>query len=246
MNSPDDIFEYLKDILGSSTQDFSILEDNIDVNVQMEYYKLAAQIRSNKLNNDINPKELLSGKLTDDQIKALLIHIAISEGVENYRLIEEYTKIVPGNLKGWALLALNESRFHLVSSLTGNGGVYISTGLGGKNGMLRYFIVLLPSDIAFTKEQQQIIIDEIYFLFKRNGAEVETVEVLDGYICTTALIPMDVAINLPIKMVIDECVKLGCPINEGYIVSNVKKLSLDEINKVINNEPLEGLGFEET
>ena len=56
---------------------------------------------------------------------------------------------------------------------------------------------------------------------------------------------MDIAVNEPINAVIDECLTLGCSLNDGYIVTNVKTLSLEEIQKVLNHEPIDGMNFDE-
>ena len=142
-------------------------------------------------------------------------------------------------------MALNECRFHLVSSLSEEDGVFISTGLGGKSGKLRYFIVFVPNSDGLSQEQKQLVVDEANFLFPRYSSEVEITEILDDFICVTALIPMNIAVNEPINAVIDECLTLGCSLNDGYIVTNVKTLSVDEIKKVLNHEPIDGMSFDE-
>ncbi|BDX39388.1 hypothetical protein CYCD_27430 [Tenuifilaceae bacterium CYCD] len=68
---------------------------------------------------------------------------------------------------------------------------------------------------------------------------------LDDFICVTVLIPLEIAVNEPIKAVVNECLTLGCSLNDGYIVTNVKELSLEEIRKVINKEPIDGMSFDE-
>ena len=245
MDNPDELFNHIKSILGESPESMSILEDSVSIDVQMEYYKLVSKIRSSESLKDYNPEELLSNKLTPDEVKEYLIHLAGTDNVENYRLIEQYASISSSELKDWVLMALNESRFHMVSSLSEEDGVFISTGLGGKSGKLRYFIVFVPNSDGLSQEQKQLVVDEVNFLFPRYSSEVEITEILDDFICVTALIPMNIAVNEPINAVIDECLTLGCSLNDGYIVTNVKTLSVDEIKKVLNHEPIDGMSFDE-
>lgn len=211
----------------------------------MEYYKMVSKIRTSDSLKHFNPEELLSNRLTPDEVKEYLIRLAGTDNVENYRLIEQYTSIATPDLKDWALMAQNESRFHLISSLSDEDGVFVSTGLGGKNGKLRYFIVFVPNTEGLNADQKKLVIDEVNFLFPRYSSEVENAEISDNFICITALIPMDIAVNEPIKAVIEECLSLGCSLSDGYIVTNVKTLSLDDIKKVLNHEPIDGMNFDE-
>lgn len=245
MNNSDELFAQIKSILGESSESMRILEDSISIDVQMEYYKMVSKIRSGEVSKVYSVDDLLNGNLSVEEVKEYLILLAGSDDVDNYRLIEQYVSIAPNELKDWAIMALNESRFHMESSLTEEDGFFISTGLGGKNGKLRYFIVFVPNNEGLTKEQRQLVVDEVSFLFPRHSSEIEVAEVLDEFICVTALIPMNIAVNEPIKAVVDECLTLGCSLSDGYIVTNVKTLSEDEIKKVINHEPVDGMIFDE-
>ncbi len=245
MDNPDELFNHIKSILGESPEIMRILEDSISIDVQMEYYKMVSKVRGSEVSTDYNPNDLLNNKLATDEVKEYLIRLAGTDNVENYRLIEQYASVVPTDLKDWALMALNESRFHLVSSLCEEDGVFISTGLGGKSGKLRYFIVFVPNSEGLSQEQKQLVVDEVNFLFPRYSSEIEIAEITGDFICVTALIPMDIAVNEPINAVIDECLTLGCSLNNGYIVTNVKTLSQEEIQKVLNHEPIDGMNFDE-
>jgi hypothetical protein len=244
-DNPDELFNHIKSILGASPESMKILEDSISIDVQMEYYKMVSKIRSAETLKTFIADDLLNLNLSNDEVKEYLIHLAGSDDVENYRLIEQYVSIAPPELKEWALMALNESHFHMVSSLSDENGVFISTGLGGKSDKLRYFIVFVPSNDGLNAEQKQLVVDEANFIFPRYNSEIEKIEILDDFVCVTVLIPLDVAVNEPIKEVIAECLSLGCSLNDGYIVTNVKQLSLEEIRKIINREPIEGMDFDD-
>ncbi|MGE0078037.1 MAG: hypothetical protein AB7S48_09275 [Bacteroidales bacterium] len=245
MNTPDELFDRIKDILGSSPENMSILEDIVSIDVQVEYYERVAELRCAEPINSYSSDDLLSNRLSANEVQDFLIQLAGTDEVENYRLIEKYVASAPEELKEWGLMALNESRFHLVSSLSDDSGVFISTGLGGKDGKLRYFVVFVPRNSDFSNEHVKLVVDEVNFIFPRYMSVVEQIEILDCFVCVTALIPMGVAVNEPIKAVVDECLSLGCLLSDGYIVTNVKQLSLDEIQKVLNHEPVDGMPFEE-
>ncbi|BDX39389.1 hypothetical protein CYCD_27440 [Tenuifilaceae bacterium CYCD] len=148
MDNTDELFKHIKGILGASPESMRILEDSISIDVQMEYYKMVSKIRSVETLKTFFANDLLSHNLNNDEVKEFLIYLAGSDDVENYRLIEQYSSIALPELKDWALMALNESRFHMVSSLSEEDGVFISTGLGGKSNKLRYFIVFVPNKVG--------------------------------------------------------------------------------------------------
>lgn len=245
MNNSDELFAQIKSILSGSSESMRILEDSINIDVQMEYYKMVSKARGSEEPTNSNPYDLLNNKLTPDEAKEYLIRLSGTDDVENYRLIEQYVSIASPELKDWALMALNESRFHMVSSLSDENGVFISTGLGGKSNKLRYFIVFVPNNDGLIAEQKKLVVDEVNFIFPRYDSEIEKTEILDDFICITTLIPVNVAVNVPIKTVIEECLTLGCSLSDGYIVTNVKELSLEEIRRVINREPIDGMSFDE-
>ena len=93
MDNPDELFNHIKSILGESPESMRILEDSISIEVQLEYYKLVSKIRGSEPLKDYNPEELLSKKLTPDEVKEYLIRLAGTDNVENYRLIEQYAYI---------------------------------------------------------------------------------------------------------------------------------------------------------
>ncbi len=75
--------------------------------------------------------------------KEILARLATIEKVECYRVIEAFLEIAEEDLHDWALLALNESRMLLESKILDENQVFISTGLGGKEEKLRYFVALM-------------------------------------------------------------------------------------------------------
>jgi len=245
-NESDELFRQIQEFLGDSGKRMSIIEDVVDIAIQKEYFSMAEHYRNNPDANEVvSADALFLGDTTDEQLKKILVLLASSPEVENYRAIERFVSVASPQLKDWALLALNECRFHLVGSLTDDNGVLISTGMGGRDGKLRYFIVLVPAVEMLSPEQAMLVMDEVQFMFKRNNSEVESVEMAERYVCITALIPMNIPVSQPVMAVINECNGMGNLLDEGYIVTNVKPLATDEITKVLNREPIDGMNFDD-
>lgn len=246
-NEPEEIFMQIQEFLGNAGKRLSIVEDVVDISIQKDYFRMAEQFRNKQDTKEVNVSAdiLFSNDTTEEQLKEVLVLLASSGEVESYRAIEKFVSVAPSQLKGWALLALNECRFHLVGALTDEEGVLISTGMGGLDGKLRYFIVLIPAVDMLSQQQAKLVTDEVKFMFKHYDSEVERGEMADRYMCITALVPMSVPVNQPVTAVIKECNGMGNLLDEGYIVTNVKTLAPDEIRKVLNREPIDGIYFDD-
>ena len=162
--------------------------------------------------------------------------LASVEEVIAYRTIEKYLKNPEKELKSWAILALQESRMSLESSLLEENQVFISTGLGGKGRKLRYFIVLIHNNKQVTHTQAKVVENEFDFIFKKYDSEIEKIEHTNNYTTLKALIPLNVPINLVLEKSIRECNQYGNFINEKYIITNVKALTLKEIKKYVDKK----------
>jgi len=149
-------------------------------------------------------------------------------------------------LKDWSILSLQESRLLLESKLLEENQVFISTGLGGLRGKLRYFIALFSeSNNDFSDIQRNLIQSEFDYIFPKFEAEVEKVEFFTNYATIVGLIPLNIPVKDPIKSAIDECNNLGNFIKQGFLITNVKILSTLEIENLLNNVPPEDLFLKE-
>ena len=143
----EDLFDKIQEMLGKLPEKLNILQEQIDINLQMEYFKAAQKNREKPVKNIIGKKDLLfTGELTKAEKKWLLLQLASIDNVEAFRTIERFVKEGDPELREWAVLAFQESRMIIESSLLDENQVFISTGLGGKGSKLRYFIVLLSKN----------------------------------------------------------------------------------------------------
>ncbi len=135
-----------EDFIESLPDNFRILEEPIDIEIQHEYFQLRES--SEELNKPIaNFDELLNELASCSNIenqRTLLIQIARSRRVNSYAVIKDFMENCSDKkLKSWATLALQECRMVLESDLSDEEPVFISTGLGGKEQNMRYFFVFL-------------------------------------------------------------------------------------------------------
>ena len=243
MKESENIFDKLKELAGKVNGKFNILENEIDINIQMEYFKYSQKVKEELDEENIISKAenlfLEDTSLADKQ--HLLSQLASIGEVKAYRILEKYNKNPDLTLKNWSILAFQESKMLLEGSLLNENQVFISTGLGGKASNLRYFIVLFnKSDQEFNATQQKLITSEFEFAFSKNNSSIEEVTFVKNFSTLTVLIPLSIAIQDLLQTAIDECNTLGDFIKEDFIVTNVKKLSNEEIDHFIKNKFIEG------
>ncbi|MBN2743807.1 hypothetical protein [Breznakibacter xylanolyticus] len=231
------MFDKLKRMIEEDPDNVSILEETIDVNLQMKYFRVSV-----KAKKDLDADGVLAVKnnLFDESIpvkdkKKLLAQLASVNKVEAFRTIEQYMQSPDKELKAWAVLALQESRMLIHSVLMDKSPVFISTGLGGRKNKLRYFVVFVTRNgEPFSAVQQSLLSGELDFFAKKYQAEVEEVKFSPIYATASILIPLRESVKDFLSAVINNCNELGDFLFPSFMVTNVKRLSNKEILKAIN------------
>jgi len=242
MMENENIYDKIQELFGNTPGNFSILEEQIDIDLQMEYFEF-----SKKQKKDLDHAKVLENKddiflhdVSDEKKKKIFAKLASIEDVEAYRTIEKYLKAPDENLKEWAILALQESRMLLESRLLDENQIFISTGLGGKGSKLRYFVVIIgKKNKPFSELQQKIIRNEFEFILDKYQAELEKIEFSEYFCSLLTIIPLNIPIKDLFKAAVDECNQYGNFLEENFIVTNVKELSFDEVKAFLEKQKLE-------
>ena len=233
-------FDSLNDFLSQINDNVSIISGNIPVEIQMQYYKLLEQIygKSDKTQVANNAQKLFSKDVDIEEKKKILVSLALFDDVNFFRIIEKYYKSPNKELKQWALMAYHHAKVNLENSFLSEKKILISTGLGGKNNKLRYFVVLLADnqDIAFTETQKKVIKNEIEIVFNENNIDLETLTFYDNYLTLKLLLSFKVPVQNIFQQIIKNCNDLGQFMSEHFIVTNVKELTSTEIRNIISKE----------
>lgn len=238
MEQYENIYDKIQELLGNIPGNVSILEQQIDADVQLEYYNY-----TRKIDNSFDREEILKNRdtifnhnLTLDDKKQLLVQLANIDSIEAYRTLEKYTNDSPNQLKDWALLALQECKLLLESKLLDESQILISTGLGGKGLKLRYFTVLIAAnETQFSEFERKVITDEIGFAIRKSKGEIEQLRFNKELCIIISIIPLQVPVQALFDDLINECNQLGGFINKDYIITNVKILPINEIRRLIGN-----------
>jgi hypothetical protein len=236
----DNIYKKIQEAISSLPENFSILEEQIDVELQMEYFNYSRDIKSKfpiemVMQHQI---DLFNPEVSLEEKKNLLVLLASQEKVEAFRTIEKYAKNPDPELREWSILALQESRMVIQSSLMDEQQVYISTGLGGKGQNLRYFVVFISKENLgdFSLVQRKLIRDELDYALKHSNGILEEMNFEEDLAIAVLLLPVKSDIQGVFSSVINECNQYGDFIRQDIIITNVKRMNVTEIRNFINRE----------
>jgi hypothetical protein len=235
----DQIYRRVREALDNIPDNFSVLEEQIDVRLQMEYFEFAKKIRESEdiglliENSDI----LFRRGIKNVEKKKVLSALASSGEVESFRKIERYLQKPDPGLKDWAVLALQEGRMLLHTALLDEQQVFISTGLGGKGRKLRYFVVFMNSlGNSLTPIQSKLLHGELKYTMEKNDGELEEYREMIDYTTALVILPLKAPLREIFRGIIEECNQYGNFLKEDMVITNVKRLNPPEIVEILNQQ----------
>lgn len=227
----------LQHFLNNIPQEFNILEEEIDINLQLEYFELSHKVKQDNTAFDVIKKEstLLYDKETDLKSKKILLaKLASFDEPSAFRIIEKFLDFCEPELQDFVKLAKYESKSQLESSLLGENRVFISSGLGGKNNKLRYFMVLFSKNNALFSETQKKVINNEFEISVNTCKGVLEKTDFDGlYVKLLLLLPLRIDIKATFKNTIKECNQFGDFLKDNFLITNVKTLTNSEIDEFL-------------
>jgi hypothetical protein len=236
VSSSDNIYDKIREFLGTMTGNVAVMEYQIDADIQLEYNHLAEQEMELSNPSDILQKKdtLNSPGYSIDYKKKYLIELAKIGTVESHQILENYITYPDKELKEWAMLAFQENKMLLESSLLDENQILISTGLGGKGMKLRYFTVLQTlTGRVFSNYEKKLIKSEMKFSLKNNYGELESIYFNRELCRILSVIPLQIPIQALFDKVIEECNLYGNFINPDCLITNVKILTGKQIRNLM-------------
>lgn len=236
----DELYDNLKELSDAISNDFSVIEEPIDMEFQMNYFKRSKKIKSDIADKELNIEELgnlYDPNLSDEQLMDRMIMLAGIDNPKAYRILEDYANRKSERLHQWSLLALQESKMLIEGNLLDKHRIFVSTGLGGRGNLLRYYFVLVGKNISeFEPYQQRTIISEFTSTLNENDSEIENVEFFEKFAVFTALMPLNTSFSKVFSSAIEQCNEFGDFLQSDFLITNVKILSHDEIRNIVENK----------
>lgn len=234
----EEFYQNMQRALSEIPENFSILEEQIEIDVQMRYFEYVKEVRKRNISFECfeNRNDLFLADIDDERKREILTVIAGIDDVKAFRTIEKYMGKAEGELKKWAVLAFQESRMLIQSSLLEEQQVFISTGLGGKGKKLRYYVVFINRNEhkLLNASQQKLLKNEVLFELKNYDGEFESMDFMEGFSTSLVMVPLQTDIKSVFRNIIDECNQYGNFLNEDMIITNVKIMSRSEIIQLLH------------
>ncbi|MCC8154471.1 MAG: hypothetical protein LIP01_09805 [Tannerellaceae bacterium] len=242
MKEKSDIFERFRNSFTNMQGHFHILEQQVPVERQMEYFKYLDQLRKEKRGLTDEEYQMYITNLSDEETtterkKYILSALATSGEVRAFRILEKYAENPDTDVTDWAYMALMEIRIRLESELSEEKQIYVSTGLGGKGEKLRFYVLLLASENKpFEKYQRQVIEREFEYALPKEDCEIEKLNIQDVYVELVFLIPVRSNLKAILDNIIFECNQYGDFLSKLFTATNVKELSQQEVDEILEKK----------
>jgi hypothetical protein len=232
MKNSDEIFDEFQQSLESLKGNLHVLETDVPVERQMEYFHYSENVR--KALDDDNVEDQITtlndSNATLEQRKYAMTYLAVSGDVRAFRALESYSKEHQDERDEWISMALLQAKITLESEFSDQRQVFISTGLGGKGRLLRFFSLFKSNNLkTFSAYQAELIGKELPFHIHKYGGECEELKIEENYFTVVFLIGLKVNIKRMLEEMLRECNQYGNFISKSFIVTNVKRYNQDEI-----------------
>ena len=238
LNEGEYSFENIKDVINSIPNNFNILEEVVDIEVQKEFFESTSNFMIDE-NADVSVLvDILNNEKTSlEERKSILKNLASIDSIDAFRAIEKYNQSPLPELKEWTILSLQQSRMIIQSSLLDEQQVFISTGLGGKKDKLRYFLIFPYHHPIESLHEYQIsaLKNELEFNISKNDGTIEQLEFNSKYAAALILLPLKAPIPEIIKDIIEECNQFGYYLSSDALITNMRKFNNEEIIQIIES-----------
>ncbi len=235
VNAFDELYHKIQELIKTQNRKITLLEEQIDVQLQIDYFKDSAQLRKNidKEAVENRANDLFNNNISISDKRELLRSLAKVDSPRAFEAIKKYKENPDDELNQWSILAYQESKMLLESNLLDEAPMFISTGLGGRDSKLRFCLVLLAAGEDFEQWQHQLIEKELDFVLKSYNGELEEISFKANKVIVNFLVPITENVRLVLNQVVNNCNELGQFLSEHYIITNTKKLTEEEVEELI-------------
>ncbi|KXB38005.1 hypothetical protein HMPREF1869_00210 [Bacteroidales bacterium KA00251] len=227
---------------GKNTRLFQI-DKSVPLGVQMQFYKKLATARLRKPSFTQRRLTYIESLLYDKRmgtkwLKNTLVQLAATRQIKAYRLLEDFLMVAPRPLYHWAVLAEFDARIALEASLSDLEYVaVITTGLGGRDNLLRYSTLFVTKNrLPLQEYQRDLLKEEVLYALEGIKGEFEESTYGDSYAIFSYLIPYGIDPSSLVEGVVAVCNEVGDFIDPQLLhTTNVKPLKSKEVAKYLQS-----------
>ncbi|MCH2044959.1 MAG: hypothetical protein MK212_12645 [Saprospiraceae bacterium] len=233
MNEERNMYEQLQELLGQLSGGFKVIEHGFDPDLVTFFQKTIEDIKKESTEDTVETiQERLDTETNIDVLKKYIAQLAQIGSVPALRTLESYEKTASEELISWVRLSLTQCRIKVESDLLDDPIGYITTGLGGKNNKIRYYMAAKSVD-PFTTGRVQFAYQEFRDVLKEWNGELESMENMGDYLLFRLLAPLNIIIPDMISEGIDRCGFL----DSQFWLSNMQKPTDEDLEEWLRLEP---------
>lgn len=233
MNEERNMYEQLQELLGQLSGGFKVVEHGFNPDLVAYFQKTIEDLKEAPLEEEVEVIQQLLETETDlDTQKKYIAQLAQLGSVPALRALEAYEKTASEELISWVRLSLTQCRIKVESELLDDPIGYITTGLGGKNNKIRYYMAAKSTE-PFTAGRVQFAYQEFRDVLKEWNAELESMENMGDYLLFRMLAPLNIIIPDMISEGIDRCGFL----DSQFWLSNMQKPTDEDLEEWLSLEP---------
>ncbi|MDR1782781.1 MAG: hypothetical protein LBR13_00770 [Dysgonamonadaceae bacterium] len=218
-----------KDSIEHIDKNMHIIETQVPIENQLEYFAFTDRLRQKKDKEDIHDMiSLLNSENSSiHEIRYALSTLAISGKVEAFRAIEAY---YADHKDFWTAMAFTQARVRLETELTDEKHFFVSTGLGGIGDRFRFFVLCKAKHLdPFSDFQKEMIEKEFKFSIENNDGILEKIAISERFFTLIMLAHPNSNLKDMIGQAVIECNQYGGFISPSFMITNVKVFSNEEI-----------------
>jgi hypothetical protein len=217
----------------------NIFDAPIGVDIHAEYIELCGKMGGTLSKEELvlEAKKLALKRTPLAEKKNALLYLAHGNTLRSLYAIQRYLKNPDPELATWASLAwqecqnavLNEGMKKLMGDDAPEADMIIG-GMGAERDRMRYcFVVSTLGGRAFTKGEQEKVVEMLKKVESHHDAKTEQLDWCDNYVKITALISWEVAVGDYIEALINWCNASSLFLHFHYFVANTHDLTKKEI-----------------
>ena len=221
------IYEQLRKFLNRLPRNFKVTEQGFNPDIITIFRKEMQKLKNKKINFE-ETKDKLATEKEEETLKSLTIQLASIGSVASLRALETYEKQAPERIREWVQLSIVQCRIKVEQDLSDESVAYITTGLGGKDDKIRYYVATKSTE-QLTPKHVQFAREEFHDLSKEWSSELETVENMENFLLFKMLIPVNAAIP---DMLLEGIKRCGF-LSAQFWLNNMQKPTYKDLKKWI-------------
>lgn len=220
----------LKSILSDPNYSVHILEQEIPLEVQKEYFVFSEKMKKDRSFEDVEEEDFdFMKKLVADpeedlyKRKFYLCVLSMQHKVPLFRFLQSLVGDERMEaVKDWLSMVVLDCQMAIEKELSGKQQVLVSCAMGGKDKKIRFYALMMArEDKPFEEYQKKVIENEVLDGLKAMNVDVEMFRIREQVVEIQMLVPFDMIDVGRFERLVEECNVYGNFLDKNVIITNM-------------------------